>query len=417
LKAEIISVGTELLLGQITDTNATYICRRLASIGIDVHFRSTVGDNWDRMTSVLRGALERADVVITTGGLGPTSDDITREVIAQLTGRPLELDSSAERHLREIFTIYHPEMPLSNLKQAMVPRGARLLPNDRGTAPGLLIEHDGQVIIALPGPPHEMQAMLDGSVLPYLQKRSGKGSLITKSRVLRLCGIGESSATERIRDLLDAQTDPTIAPLASPGEVHLRITTKASDEAQADRKIAQAEAEIRKRLGRHIFGVDDQTLESVVGDLLRTQGKTLAVAESCTGGLIGSRITDVPGSSDYFLAALVTYSNTAKIQLLGVNADTLQAKGAVSEEVACQMAAGVRQRIGADVSIATTGIAGPTGGTPDKPVGLVYIGIADDDGVSCQRFEAFGNRTQIKYRASQAALDWLRRKLMADGEW
>lgn len=416
MNAEIVSVGTELLLGQITDTNATHICRRLAEIGIDVHFRSTVGDNWDRMTAVLRGALERAEVVIITGGLGPTSDDITREVIAQLTERPLELDSAAERRLREFFAARHPGMPLSNLKQAMVPRGARLIPNDQGTAPGLLVEHDGHVIIALPGPPHEMQAMLNASVLSYLQERSAEGGQITKSRVLRLCGIGESSATEQINDLLDSQTDPTIAPLASPGEVHLRITTKASDEAQADRKIAQVEEEIRKRLGRYIFGVDDQTLESVVGDLLREQGKTLAVAESCTGGLIGSRITDVPGSSDYFLADIVTYSNTAKIQLLDVSADTLQAKGAVSEEVACQMAVGVRQRVGADVGLAATGIAGPSGGTPDKPVGLVYIGIADDKGVSCQRFQGFGSRAQIKYRASQAALDLLRRKLIGGGE-
>ena len=416
LTAEVIAVGTELLLGQITDTNATHICQRLAEIGVDVHFRSTVGDNSERMTSVLRTALERADVVIVTGGLGPTGDDITREVIAELTDRPLEVVPEAEERLREFFAVRHPGMPPSNLKQAMVPHGAQLLPNDHGTAPGLIVQHDGSTIIAIPGPPHEMEAMLRDSVLPYLRQRRGGRAQITKSRVLRLVGIGESAAVQQIADLLDTQTDPTIAPLASPGEVRLRITTKAECDADADRKIAGVEEQIRARLAAYIFGADDQTLESVVGELLRQRRTTLAVAESCTGGLIASRITDVPGSSEYFVGGLAAYSNEIKTELLGISPGLLQAKGAVSEAVVLHMARSVRECLGADLGLATTGIAGPTGGTTDKPVGLVYIALADDHGPVCERHRMFGDRSQVKYRTSQAALDLLRRKLAALGE-
>jgi nicotinamide-nucleotide amidase len=425
VNAEIVAVGTELLLGQITDTNATYICQKLAEIGVDVYFRSTVGDNWERMAAVLRAAMARADVVIVTGGLGPTNDDITREVIADLTGRPLELDPEAERRLREFFASRHPGMPPSNLKQAMVPKGARILQNSCGTAPGLIVEvpargragtTDGRAIIALPGPPHEMKAMLQESVIPYLRRRAGERVQITKSRVLKLVGIGESAAAEQIRDLLDSQTDPTIAPLASPGEVRLRITTKAASNAEADRKIAGIEAQVRERLGAYVFGADEETLEGVVGDLLRRRGKSLAVAESCTGGLIGSRITDVPGSSDYFLGSLVTYSNDAKANLLGVSRALLQEKGAVSEEVARAMAEGVRKRLSADMGLGVTGIAGPTGGTPEKPVGLVYIALADGQETQCERHNMFGDRVLVKYRTSQVGLDMVRRRLAAEGE-
>ena len=338
MKADVISVGTELLLGQITDTNATYISQRLADIGVDVYFRTTVGDNQSRLCGALRQALGRADAVVITGGLGPTADDLTRESVAEAAGRALVRDARAARRLEEWFQRRNYPLAQINYKQATVPEGGRLIDNSCGTAPGLLVEHEGVVIFAVPGPPVEMRAMLDGDVIPYLRAAAGGQQLF--SRRLRMCDIGESTVQERLADLFESQTDPTIAPYASPGEVVVRLSTKAADPQAAEAKLSPVEAEIRRRLGAHVYGVDEDSMAAAAGRALRERGLTLAVAESCTGGLITSRITDVPGASDYLLAGIVAYANQAKQDALGVAQELLEAHGAVSEPVARAMAEG-----------------------------------------------------------------------------
>ena len=411
MKADLISVGTELLLGQITDTNATYISRRLADIGVDVYFRVTVGDNQSRLCSVLRQALERSEVIIVTGGLGPTGDDLTRESVAEATGRPLVRDERAARRLEEWFQRRNYPLSKINYKQALVPEGARLVDNTCGTAPGLLVEHGGAVIFAVPGPPTEMRAMVDRDVIPYLKERSGGLQLF--SRRLHFCDIGESMVQERLTDLFENQTDPTLAPLASPGEVVVRLSTKAATPEEAEAKLTPMEAEIRARLGVHVYGVDDETMEVAVGHALRERGLTLALAESCTGGTIAGRVTDVPGASDYLIGSVVAYSNQVKQDVLGVPEALLAAHGAVSEPVARAMAEGVKERFGADFGLATTGIAGPTGGTPEKPVGLVFIACAGPNQMVCEQQTVLGTREQFKQRVSQMALNLLRKRALA----
>ena len=332
MKADVISVGTELLLGQTTDTNATYISQRLADIGVDVYFRTTVGDNQSRLCGALRQALGRSNAVVITGGLGPTADDLTRESVAEAVGRPLVRDERAARRLEEWFQRRNYPLAQINYKQAAVPEGGRLIDNSCGTAPGLLVEHEGAVIFAVPGPPVEMRARIDGDVIPYLRAAAGGEQLF--SRRLRMCDIGESTVQERLADLFEIQTDPTIAPYASPGEVVVRVSTKAADPRAAEAKLSPLEAEIRRRLGAHVYGVDDESMAAAAGRALRERGLTLAVAESCTGGLITSRITDVPGASDYLLAGIVAYANQVKQDALSVLQELLEAHGAVSEPVA-----------------------------------------------------------------------------------
>ncbi|MGC8861431.1 MAG: competence/damage-inducible protein A [Armatimonadota bacterium] len=411
MRAEIISVGTELLLGQIVDTNAAYLSKLLPEFGIDLHYRVTVGDNRSRLSEALRLALSRADIVFTIGGLGPTQDDITKETVAEVVGDEMRLDEECASQLRAFFAARGIEMPEANLKQAMVPTRGRVLSNPLGTAPGAAFEtRDGKVVIVLPGPPREFAAMVDGRVAPYLRERVGSSAAVIRSRVLRLAGIGESSVEEAVKHLLNS-ANPTVAPLASPGEVHLRITAKAPTAAEAEAIINEMDAKLVAILGDHVFGRDDQTLERVVVGSLIARKTTLAVAESCTGGLVASRITDVPGSSAAFLEGVVSYSNESKRKLLGVPSELLDRHGAVSEEVARAMAEGIRKTSGADFGLSTTGIAGPTGATPGKPVGLVYIALADADGTCAQRHQFGGSRADIKLRASQAALDLLRRSL------
>lgn len=409
MRAELVSVGTELLLGEIVDTNAAYMSQRLAEIGVDVHFRHTVGDNLGRIVSVLEPALSRSDVVLVCGGLGPTQDDLTRESFAAVTGRPLVLDAQAEARLREYMAHRGLALTANNLKQATVPEGGRLLENTCGTAPGLLVEHQGRVLIAVPGPPPEMREMMRREVLPYLIERQGGHYAPVYTRVLRFADIGESTLAAEISDLIDAQTDPTIAPYAKPGEVTLRLATKDADPVAARARLDEVEARLRARVGDFIYGVDDETMEVAVGKVLRERGATVAVAESCTGGLVASRLTDVPGSSDYFLGAVVAYANAVKERVLGVPAPTLAEHGAVSVETALAMATGVRALLDADYAVATTGIAGPGGGTEEKPVGLVYIAVADAEGTVCRRENWPGTREQFKARVSQYALNLLRR--------
>jgi nicotinamide-nucleotide amidase len=412
VRAEIISVGTELLLGQVVDTNAVYLSSLLPKFGIDLYYRITVGDNSSRLTEALKTALSRSDLVFTIGGLGPTQDDLTKETVAQLVGDEMVLDEEIAAKLRGFFAARGVEMPSSNLKQAMVPRRGRTFPNPLGTAPGVAFEtDDGKAVILLPGPPREFTAMVDQCVVPYLQEKFGQTAGVIRSRVLRLTGIGESSVEDAIKHLLSS-TNPTVAPLASPGEVRLRITAKAVDAAQAEAMIDEMDSKLASILGHYVFGRDDETLERVVVESLIARKLTLAVAESCTGGLIANRITDVPGCSATFLAGVVAYSNDAKKKLLGVSEELLAAHGAVSEPVAKAMAEGIKKVTGADIGLSTTGIAGPTGATETKPVGLVFIGISTANGTLAERHQFAGSRADVKLRASQAALDMVRMSLM-----
>lgn len=411
MKSEIISVGTELLLGEIVDTNAAYLSQRMAEIGVDVHQRQTVGDNLQRLTAAIETALGRADVVILIGGLGPTDDDLTREAISAATGRPLVRVPASEQRLREFFAARNRVVAESNLKQCDVPSGGQHLENVCGTAPGVFVEHEGKLIFALPGPPPEFREMLQRSVLPILRERLGPANVLY-SRSLLLTEIGESQVADMLGDLISAQTDPTIAMYASPALVRVRLATKAADQAEADRKFAPLEARIRQVLGAHVLGADDETMPVVVGKLLRERGATLAVAESCTGGLIASRITDVAGASDYFMTGVVAYANETKQRLLGVNESTLREHGAVSEACAREMAQGVRKLSGTTYGLATTGIAGPGGGTPEKPVGLVYVAVADDNGTVVIEQTWPSTREQFKARVSEMALALLRKRLL-----
>jgi len=408
VRAEVISVGTELLLGQIVDTNAAYLAQELSRLGIHVYRRTTVGDNPTRIRQALREALRRAEVVILTGGLGPTQDDVTAQAVADALGRGLRLHGASAEHVREVVRRRGLTPLECHLKQAMIPQGARAVPNPVGTAPGFLLREGDRLVAALPGPPGEMRATAAG-VFASLRRRAGAG--VIHSRVLKFAGIGESWLEERLADLVASQTNPTIAFLAGPGEVHVRVTASAPSLGQANRLLAGVCREIVGRAEEHLFGEDEDTLESVVGRLLKEQNRTLAVAESCTGGLIGERITRVPGSSVYFVGGVVSYSNALKERLLGVRKSLLRRHGAVSAEVARAMAAGVVEATGSDLGVAVTGIAGPSGGTRAKPVGLTYTALAGPDGVRCEEHRLGGTRTDIQYRASQAALDMIRTEL------
>ena len=411
MRAEVISVGTELLLGQIVDTNAAYLSSLLPQFGIDLHYRVTVGDNEARLADALRTALARADIVFTIGGLGPTADDLTKETVAAVVGDELVLHEESAKRLRAFFAARGIEMPEANLKQAMIPKRGRVLANPLGTAPGAAFETGDKVVIVLPGPPREFVAMVDSEVAPYLRELVGEGAEVIRSRILRIAGLGESSVAEMVGDLLEG-SNPTVAPLAAAGEVHLRITAKAASPAQADAMIDEMDARISAILGNAIFGRDDESLEKVVVEKLIERRLTLATAESCTGGLIGNRITDISGSSKTYLVGFVTYSNQAKKEILGVDEQLLDKHGAVSREVARAMAEGARAVSGADIAISVTGIAGPTGGTAAKPVGLVYMALAAADGTIAFEHRFSGSRMDIKLRASQAALNMLRLHLL-----
>lgn len=414
MRAELINTGTEILLGQILNSNARFLGERLAGLGIDVYFQTTVGDNASRLAEAVRIALERSDVVIVTGGLGPTMDDLTKETIAETIGIEMRMDESSLNHVEEFFRARGKTMPEINKKQAMMPAGATVISNKMGTAPGVIIEQGTKIIVILPGPPVEMQPMFEETVEPYLIEKTGNDKTVIVSRVLRVLGLGESTVEERIKDLVLEQTNPTIAFLAPKGEVLIRITAKAKNEADAEKLIAVPEREIRKRLGSFIYGTDDDTMEKVVVGLLKEKGLTVSTAESCTGGLIAKRLTDVPGASENFMYGIVTYDNQAKIDLIGVSPETLVQFGAVSEETALEMVRGVRTACETDLAVSVTGIAGPGGGTPEKPVGLVYIGFANRETAMVQRHLFAGDRETIRWQASNTALNILRTYLLQD---
>lgn len=413
VRAELVMIGTELLLGQTVDTNAAYMAEQLAANGINVYFKATVGDNWTRLAGVLTQALTRADVVITSGGLGPTDDDLTREVVSAVLRRPLVEDEQALQTIESWFRNSGRTMPASNRKQALVPEGARVITNGHGTAPGFIVEHDGKLIVSVPGVPHEMRAMVENGVLPYLRRHFQlEGTLY--SRNLKFYGIGESALEEKLRDLFRS-TNPTVAPYAGMGEVKVRLTTRARSAEEAEQMFAPVEQEIIRRVGEYMYGVGDDTMEIVAGRALREAGWTVALAESCTGGLVAKRLTDVPGSSTYFLGGVVAYSNDAKMQLLGVSEDALREHGAVSAQVAEEMAAGAARRFGAIIGVSVTGIAGPDGGSEAKPVGLVFIGCAVRGKVHSYRFQFSGDRERVRRWTAQAALDVIRRHASGRG--
>ncbi|HEY8426383.1 MAG TPA: competence/damage-inducible protein A [Limnochordales bacterium] len=417
MRAEIVTIGTELLLGQIIDTNSAYLARKLGELGYDTYFRQTVGDNHRRAVMAVSLALERADVVIVTGGLGPTEDDVTRDVVAAAVGVPLEESAEALAQVTAYFERVGRPMAPTQRRQALVPKGARIVPNPVGTAPGFVWEGTDRAVVALPGPPGELKAMMESWVGPYLAERArsrGQAGVIV-SRLLHFVGIGEADLEQRLLDLLHGRTNPTLATYAGTGQVSLRITARAADEATARGMIGPVEQEVLARVGAYCYGFDDETLEAVVVRALARRGWKLAVAESCTGGLVGDRLTNVPGASEVLLEDVVAYSNEAKQRRLGVEAALIQEHGAVSEACARAMAEGVRRSAGADVGLAITGIAGPGGGTPEKPVGLVYMAVATPAATVAERHRFGGDRLHVKARAATTALALLRRCLVEAG--
>lgn len=410
--AEVVSVGTELLLGQIVDTDAVYIAKILSSLGINIYHRSTVGDNPGRMREAIAQAVGRADLVLTVGGLGPTMDDLTKEISAEVLGIELIEDVEHAAWLRDMATRRGwAAPPDSFLKQALIPAEGSGIKNPNGTALGALFRKAGKILICLPGPPSELIPMVEESIVPYLSEHTMGERSVIKSRVLRLVGIGESLVEDKIKDLM-LSDNPSVAPYVKTGEVHLRITARAAKAADADAKIHKQEQAIRERLEKWIYGVEEETLEQAVVTLLKNTASSLAAAESCSGGLISKRITDVPDASQIFELGIVAYSNASKVALLGVSPASLAEQGAVSSSVAAQMAKGVRTVSGAKIGISVTGIAGPGGGTSEKPVGTVYIGLSTPDGIMTEHNEFLGQRTVIGQRASQVALALVRRYLL-----
>jgi nicotinamide-nucleotide amidase len=408
--AEIITIGTEMLLGDLVDTNTAWLSARLATLGVGVYRHTTVGDNRERIIAVLKETASRADLVVTTGGLGPTSDDVTNECLSIVTGRGMVEYPEARKHVDEMFRKFGRKPTPNNYKQALFPEGTELIPNPLGTAMGALLEADGTLFATLPGVPSEMKRMFEDTLEPLIRDRS-EGSIISKT--LWFAGIGESALAEQVQDFLDA-ADPTVAPLAGQGKVRLRITTRAATQEEAEKKIAPVEREILSRLDDYYFGEGEETLEGAVGRLLKEKGATLALAESCTGGLLAKRLTDIAGSSAYFKEGFVTYSNESKERLLGVPRATLLEHGAVSEPVARKMAEGARRIAGADYGLSVTGIAGPDGGTKEKPVGLVFVGLSDAEGTFAERLDLSAwarSRGAIRERSANRAFDLLRLRL------
>jgi nicotinamide-nucleotide amidase len=410
LTAEIIAVGSELLTPFRTDTNSLWLTDRLNSIGVEVKLKTIVGDDDARLEETIRDALKRSGVVILTGGLGPTEDDITRKIAARALGRRLSLDERVLEEIRAKFLRWGRKMPEINARQAMVVEGSEILPNPNGSAPGMYLELDSRVVVLLPGPPREMKPMFDTHVLPKLSERAG-GVRVAR-RVLRVAGLGESAVDERIAPVYTQYKNPQTTILFTNTDIEIHLTAQGKTEQEAELLLDGLSGQLEERLGDSVFAFRGETMEEVVGLRLAVSGFNIAVAESCTGGLIAHRLTEVPGSSSYFMEGVVTYSNEAKTRLLGVPEELIERHGAVSAEVAEAMAEGVKHRAATDFGLAVTGVAGPGGGTSDKPVGLVYVSLADDAHTEHRRIMLPGDRHLIRWRASQAALDLLRRRLI-----
>lgn len=412
MKAEIIAIGTEILLGDIVNTNAQYIAKRLAEMGIFVYHQTVIGDNPQRIKEAYKTAFDRVNLVITTGGLGPTKDDMTKEMAGEYFNKKMLLDEEALKEIEGYFSFRKQGMAQGNKKQAYLPQGSKILKNPNGTAPGCLIEEDDKILILLPGPPREMIPMFKDSVIPYLsQYQEG----ILYSKVLRICGIGESSMEEEIRDLIDDQSNPTIAPYAKEGEVTIRMTARAKDKEEAKKLIKPLESKVKQRLEKYIYGEGDTSLEEVIGKLLINNNLTISIAESCTGGLLAGRLINYPGISSVFRQGLITYSNNSKVKLLGVKEETLEKYGAVSKETAYEMAEGVAKFSDTDTGIAVTGIAGPGGGSKEKPVGLIYLGIYIKGQVYTRELFFKGDRQKLRNYGVNQALCWFRSLLIKKG--
>lgn len=405
MRCELLSVGTEILLGDIVNTNAQFLAKELASMGIDIYYQSVVGDNKERMLQAFKEGLSRSDMIITTGGLGPTKDDMTKELACEYFGYKCELHEESLESIKEYFRRMGREFVESNEKQAYFPKEAIILKNNAGTAPGAIIKKDDKTIIVLPGPPSEMKRMFNESVRPYLEKLTGYTIV---SEVVRIHGVGESKVEELVQDLIDNGKNPTVAPYAKEGEVTLRVTAKAKTKEEGEKLIDPVLTEIKNRLGDSIYNIGEEGLNLTVAKLLVDKKLTIGTSESCTGGLLGAGLIDYPGISSSFLEGAITYSNEAKIKTLGVKEETLEKFGAVSEETAREMAEGIRKRCGADIGVSTTGIAGPDGGTDDKPVGLVYIGLSIGDKTIVTRNVFNGDRNSVRRRACLKAFDIIR---------
>jgi nicotinamide-nucleotide amidase len=407
MNAEIIAVGSELLTPFRLDTNSLFLTDGLNRLGIRVVHKAVVGDSPDDMRSSFQHAMQRAELVVASGGLGPTDDDRTRETVAELLGRKLRQDESVLRHIQERFRRFGRAMPSINERQAMVPEGAAILPNPRGTAPGLWIESNGHIIVLLPGVPNELRALFEAEVAPRLARMNHRERLFT--RELRITGLAESEVEQRVSPLYALYPDTETTILASPSGIQLHPRVWSDDPAKAEKLLDEIVSRMALALGENLFSTKGETLEEVVARILTENRATIAVAESCTGGMLAERLTNVPGSSSYFLGGVVCYSNELKTSLVGVPKELIEAKGAVSAEVALALADGIRKRSGATLGVGTTGIAGPGGGTPEKPVGLVHIGIADERGPREKVFRFPGDRDRIRQYATQTALDMVRR--------
>ena len=414
LTAEIIAIGSELLTPQRSDTNSLWLTQKLNDIGIEVMLKTVVGDDEARLEEAIRDAVKRSDIVITTGGLGPTEDDITRQASAKAIGKGLEYHVALEIELLERFRRWGREMPEINKRQAYVIEGAEILPNPNGSASGMYIEIGNARIAIFPGPPREMRPMFENFVFDRL--KAVAGDVVVSRRVLKVSGMGESAVDEAIAPIYVTYSAVQTSILFSKSEVEVHLSAKSKNASEANVTLAELIEKIVGKLGVAVFSVQGETMEEVVGKLLVASGKSLSVAESCTGGLIGTRLTDVPGSSAYFLEGVTAYSNEAKMRTLGVPEATLSEFGAVSAEAASAMATGMRERAKTDYAISVTGIAGPDGGTVEKPVGTVFLGYSDATGSKTLKLVLPGDRELIRWRSSQAALDYLRRQLLGSGE-
>lgn len=410
MTAEIICVGTEILLGNIINTNAAYLAEKCAFLGLANYFQVVVGDNEARLLETIETAKKRADVIFLVGGLGPTEDDLTKETAAKAFGKNLIEDERAKENLVSILTMRGREVTENNYKQALVPEGSIVLYNDNGTAPGIIIEGNGQSCIMLPGPPNEFIPMVDDQVVPYILKQSGRDAIYSK--VVKLVGVSESKIATDIAGLCE-MSNPTVATYAKTGEVHIRVTGSAPTEEEAKQLVKPVVKQLKVMYPENVYSTSaDETLAESVVALLSRNGLTLTTAESCTGGLVSAEIVSVAGASEVFRGGYITYSNKLKRNVIGVKKKTLEAYGAVSEQVATEMAEGARTEAKADVAVAITGIAGPGGGSPEKPVGLVYIGVATKSGTYVEKFNFNGSRNKVRANATVASLAMIRKAIM-----
>jgi len=407
---ELISVGTEILLGNIVNTNAAYLADQCARLGFSCYHQSVVGDNEERLIESIKVACERADVIILSGGLGPTQDDLTKEAAAKAWNRELKLDEVTKERIEEYFLSKNQEITENNWKQAMVPHGCMVLNNDNGTAPGIIMEENGKHMILLPGPPNELVPMFEGKVREYMNKLEPG---IIYSQTVKICGISESKVETIAGDLMDEQSNPTLAPYAKMGEVHLRVTAKAENEKEAKKLVKPLVKELKVRFGENVYTTEENiTLEKAVVDLLLANKLTVSTVESCTGGMLAARLINVPGVSEVYKAGHITYSNKAKRKVLGIKKNILEKYGAVSEIVARDMAKYAATLSKSDVTVSITGIAGPDGGTPEKPVGLVYIGCNVCGKITVEECHFSGSREKVRQNTVAAALVLMRRCIL-----